>query len=66
MLFIASLEVLDRDLCVLKRCGCLVSDDPAVVGKDEVEAALWRLMDGLAQHFGILPASSGSPTNASA
>jgi hypothetical protein len=66
VLFVAGLEVYERDLQVLKRVGCLANDNPAVVGKDEVEAALWRLMDGLARHFGILSASSGSPTNASA
>ena len=62
VLYVAGLEVFPNDLRVLKRCGCLTSDDPAVVGKDDVENALWRLLDGLARRLGVLGAGSEPPT----
>jgi hypothetical protein len=65
VLYIAGVEVLDRDLCVLKRYGYLTNDDPTAVGKDEFETALASLQDGLARQLGILGARSGTPTNAS-
>ena len=61
VLHIASVEVFARDLQVLKRCGYLASDDPSRVGKDDVEDALWRLLDGLAWRLGVLSAESESP-----
>ena len=54
--------VFARDLQVLKRCGYLASDDPSRVGKDDVEDALWRLLDGLAWRLGVLGAVSEPPT----
>ena len=62
VLYVAGLEVFARDLRVLTRCGCLTSDDPAVVGKDDVETALWCLLDGLARRLGVLGAGSEPPT----
>ena len=62
VLYVAGLEVVPRDLRVLMRCGCLKSADPAVVGKDDVENALWRLLDGLARRLGVLGAVSEPPT----
>ena len=62
VLYVAGLEVFARDLCVLQGVGCLATDDPAVVGKDDVEAALWRLLDGLARRLGVLGAGSEPPT----
>jgi hypothetical protein len=61
VLFVAGLEVLARDLQVLKRCGCLKSDDPEVVGKDEFETGLWSLLDGLARRLGVLGAAVEEP-----
>lgn len=61
VLHIASVEVFPRDLRVLKRCGYLASDDPSRVGKDDVEDALWRLLDGLAWRLGVLGAVSEIP-----
>jgi hypothetical protein len=53
VLFMASLEVIDRDLRVLKHFGHLASDDPAAVGKDDFGNALGSLLDGLAKRFGV-------------
>jgi hypothetical protein len=58
VLYVLSLEIVDRDLRVLKRCGHLASDDPTVVGKDEVADALASLMDGLAKRFGVFEAAT--------
>src|SRR5512132_3638901 len=65
VLFMATLEVMDRDLRVLKRCRHLTSDDPAAVGKDEFGDALGSLLDGLAKRFGVFegaatPAKGGA------
>jgi hypothetical protein len=62
VLHIASVEVFPRDLQVLKRCGYLTTDDPSRVGKDDVENALWRLLDGLAWRLGVLGAGPEQPT----
>ena len=62
VLYVAGLEVFARDLCVLQRVGCLATDDPAAVGKDEFETALWSLLDGLARRLGVLGAVSEPPT----
>jgi hypothetical protein len=48
-----NLEILGRDLRVLNRCGHMASDDPTVVGKDEVADALASLLDSLANRFGV-------------
>jgi hypothetical protein len=61
VLYVMNLEILGRDLRVLKRCGHLASDDPATVGKDEVGDALASLLDGLANRFGVFGAGSDTP-----
>jgi hypothetical protein len=61
VLFVANLEVMDRDLRVLKRFGHLASDDPAAVSRDEFGDALGSLLDGLANRFGVFEAGSGTP-----
>jgi hypothetical protein len=58
---VADLEVMTRDLRVLKRFGYLASDDPTEVGKDEVGDALGFLLDGLAKRFGVFGAGSDTP-----
>jgi hypothetical protein len=65
VLFVANLEVMDRDLRVLKRFGQLASDDPAAVGKDEFGDALDCLLDGLAKRFGVFGAGSNTPAKGS-
>jgi hypothetical protein len=57
----AKLEVMDRDLRVLKRFGHLTSDDPALVGRDEFGDALGCLLDGLAKQFGLFGAGADTP-----
>ena len=58
VLFMANLEVMDRDLRVLKRFGQLPSDDPEIVSKDEGGApATNGRMNGCAKrsaHWGRL------------
>jgi hypothetical protein len=56
-----NLEILGRDLRVLKRCGHLASDDPAMVSRDEVGDAIGFLLDGLASRFGVFGAGSDTP-----
>jgi hypothetical protein len=58
-----NLEILDRDLRVLKRFGHLASDDPATLGKDEVGDALGSLLDGLATRLGVFEKGSDTPAN---
>jgi hypothetical protein len=48
VLFAADLEVMDRDLRVLKRFGYLASDDPTAVSRDEVGDAIRFVLDNLA------------------
>jgi hypothetical protein len=66
VLFMAKLEVMDRDLRLLKRFGYLASDDPAQVGKDEIVDALGFLLDGLAKRFGVFGAGADAPAKGSA
>jgi hypothetical protein len=66
VLFVADLEVMHRDLRLLKRFGHVASDDPAAVGKDEVGDALGFLLDGLAKRFGVFGAGSDTPAKGSA
>jgi hypothetical protein len=65
VLFVASLEVMGRDLRLLKKCGYLASDDPAMVGKDEVGDALGFLLDGIAKRCGVFD-GAGTPANGGA
>lgn len=61
VLFMATLEVMDRDLHVLNRFGYLASDDPATVDKDDFGTALGSLLDGLAKQFGVFQSGSDTP-----
>jgi hypothetical protein len=61
VLYVLSLEIVDRDLRVLKHCGHLASDDPSVVSRDEVGDALASLLDGLATRLGVFGAGSDTP-----
>jgi hypothetical protein len=56
---------MDRDLRVLKRFGYLASDEPAAVGKDEVEDALGAVLDGLARRLAVFGAGSDTPAKGS-
>jgi hypothetical protein len=60
VLFLGCVEIMSYDLLVLRRFGCLRSDDPGTVGKEEVETALGSLLDGLARRLGVFTAGSGS------
>jgi hypothetical protein len=65
VLFVADLEVMTRDLRVLKRFGYLASDDPAAVSRDEVGDALGSLLDGFAKRLGVFGAESDTPAKSS-
>jgi hypothetical protein len=65
VLFVANLEVIDRDLRVLKHFGHLASDDPSVVGKDDFGNALSSLLDHLARRLGVFGAGSDAPAKGS-
>jgi hypothetical protein len=62
---VVDLEVMDRDLRVLKVFGHLTSD-PAAVSRDEVGDALGSLLDGLAKRFGVFGAGADTPAKGSA
>jgi hypothetical protein len=65
VLFVADLEVMDRDLRLLKRFGYLASDDPAAIGKDKVVDAIGFLLDGLAKRVGVFGAGADTPAKGS-
>ena len=58
VLFVAGLEVFDRDLRLLKHAGYLASDDPKTIGKAEVVNALGKLLDTVTKQLGLFDAPS--------
>jgi hypothetical protein len=65
VLYVGTIEVLDRDLRLLKAAGYLASGDPKVVSRAEFENALGSLLDGLANRFGVFGAGSDTPAKGS-
>jgi len=66
VLFVADLEVMRRDLRLLRHLGYLPADAAAAVGKDAVADAIGALLDAAARRCGLYAAGRHAEETAAA